>query len=186
MHILTLQLYSEYYTLNAINLNNNNSCYFQYIHWPDALYPLRLFFSTVSSGATLSAGPLQSVSCKHPIRSLHYRPEQWKRDERAKPTQTHCTVHHCESWNSTMNLVLLIDHCHFLHCHLITHSFIFAPVIFWQWDVHKIYFTCSVSLKKLKKANFFNTYWAFSIIQHLWHKNEHDTLLIKMPGWKAH
>lgn len=34
MHILTLQLYSDSQTLKAINLNNNNSCYFQYIHWP--------------------------------------------------------------------------------------------------------------------------------------------------------
>lgn len=133
------------------------------------LRPLCLFFNTASSGAVLSACPLQSIPCKHPIGSIHYRPNQWERQESAKPTQTNCAVHHCKCWHTMVNLVILVDHCHFLHCLLITNS-IFALVIFCQWDVYKIHFVCSFSLKKLKKANFLDTNWAFSIIQHLWHK----------------
>lgn len=197
------------------------------------LWPSCLFFNTASSDAALSAGPLQSVSCKHHVGAIHYRPDQWERDEPSKPTQSHRTVHDCKSWHTTMNLpseetvalrdnnhifdevlwnvlklnaiqiseilqkiawktfetqcywdfshdktgkmitqthlVICINHCHFLHCNFITDS-IFCPIIFWQWNVHKIYFFCPVSLKKLKQANFFYTYWAFSIIQYLWHK----------------
>lgn len=61
-------------------------------------------------------------------------------------------------------LVILINHMHLVHGHLIADSPILLLIEALQGDVHKVYFPWSISLQILQELDLFNTYGAFSII----------------------
>lgn len=66
-----------------------------------------------------------------------------------------------------MNLVLLVNHMHFLHGHLIGDFLVFPAIIAWQGDINEVNFLRLFALQELEELDLCHTYWTKSIIQHL-------------------
>lgn len=64
-------------------------------------------------------------------------------------------------------LILLVNHMHLIHGHLVADSFVFFSIIIWERDIDEVNFPGPIFLQILEETDLCHTYGTESIVQHL-------------------